>query len=220
MREPELYNERLNQLIRLVSEMDEHFDAPTQRRPQPARRSGTIAKALAAAAAVAFGFLPRTTPPNSSSPTHAGPTRVQIDYQPARIIRQAARIDAFEACSAEQAYASILLRVYDDDCQCVKWRLHRFDDGAALCVMRPGEMIEFTLDVSTAPPVEQVAMLVLAAQRDALPMTSSEVADLLACLNESLPPTAIGEQPTCCSAPAGDCLPPGVALVERPFVVE
>ena len=214
-------NERLSQLIRMVAEMDRHVpadDLPVA--PAWRHHRSAVWGALAAAAALAFAFL---VPP-INRPDHramaAAPIGVQLEYRPAHTVGHTARIDAFEACSPEMTYASVLFRVYDEDCQCLTWRLHQFEDGASQCLLHPGEMLQFTLDVTHTPPVAQVAMLVVASRRDVLPATTDEAEELLACLNNSLPPTGLGDQPVCCSAPVGDCLPPGVALLERQFIVD
>ena len=214
-------NEQLGRLIRRVIELDDlageaqplagilHPRISSARRPA---LSVGIAAAVAVAMLLPFGA-------NRDYRTYAAPAMV-IDYAPAHHGVDDSRIDTFHTCPTEDAFALVLFRAWDTDCQCVAWKLHEFADGRALMRLAAGEALEIPLDVSNSPPVEQVVVFAVSNRRDELPATAREAEELLACLNTTLPPSALGEQPVCCAAPVESCLPPGVALVQRSFVVE
>ncbi len=157
-------------------------------------------------------------------PASRRPALSSLDGVPVVLARHAPmpepgkQVERFRSCSAEDAYAVVVLRAWSPDCGCVTWRVHEFDDGTRFARLPAGEDVSIHLDVlDDDPRVDQMFMLAVARQLGDLPLDRESAASLIECLNQSLPPEQLGE-------PTGDspealvaCVSPSVRVIPHAF---
>lgn len=218
---------QLERLLAQLAEHDELFDGrarqapPTPRTPRIQIVGIRALLPLAAAAAIAL-FLMRTPAARVLQPMPAPlqvsladvtPLPISMDHCTGRC-EDGKRLDVMQSCSDEDAYALVLYRTWSHDYRGLVWRLYRFADGTSLAKLRAGEAIDIPVEVNSAPAVEQTVVLAVARRVGDLPVSTAETDDLLACLNDSLPPTRI-EFPGQPAEAARGCLPQGVTVLPK-----
>jgi len=204
---------RLENLIRQLAEIDDLFGSgrtdPLQRRAP--HRIEWLAPAAAILLALCFWIPPRRPVPTDLTPV------VSIDYEPDPTPDRPPRIDRLHACADVEAYALILLRTWSHECECLTWRLHRTPEGHLLIRLRPGRGLEVPVDVSDAPPIEQVLILAVAREASRLPDSPEQLARLLTCLEQNLSPMPEDADTQQAVSLVQACLPAGVTVVPRSF---
>ncbi|MBU0618515.1 MAG: hypothetical protein KKI02_12425 [Planctomycetes bacterium] len=222
----------LENLVRMAAEIDElehaartfeslgditpstiRFDR--RRRRQPVWQLGVFAAAAAAALLVAL--LPTTT---DQQPSSAFASSFQIDYCPAVPRYDGVRIDHFEHSSSEQCAVLAIFNTWEKDCQCLAWQLYEWEDGRALAELSPDEVHRITIDVTDAPPIEQLLLVAIAKNPSDLPGDETQTYELLDCLNEVAPPTDPRESAAAYASAVRSCLPDTVTVVPQPFFVD
>ena len=199
----------LEKLLRVAAEA-QAFARPLQ----PVRFArGWLWATSAAAAVLALVFVNPRTIERYSVPVGA----IEIEHV-SQAGQAGMRVDVLQPCLDTAAAALVLLRVWDGDCSCLQWKVHEFEDGSTITQMERGDAVQIPLDVSDTPPVEQSVLLAVARRPSDLP-SRNERDSLLACLNGVCPP-ALPSDASCQNPDVLPCLPDGVTLVQRPFVVE
>lgn len=204
----------------------------TPRRPLWLDVAATIS---AAAAVLALAWLPPSLAPQRTAYAHP---QVQIAHVPGTPWDDGVRIDCFESSVSEPVSAVAVLHTWHDDCQCLKWDIHEWEHGRYLKNLSPGETHEIAVDVTGAPPVEQLVVLAVARNRSELPADEEQASRLLDCLNDIAPPgescedayfaclrmedstPEMCEEMVACAAADSAvwaCLPEGITLVQQPF---
>lgn len=207
----------LQALIRQTVEMDELAFA---RRAQPvAIRFSRIARAaipIAAAVLLPLFLSPfgQKSAPHASHHPGSNAAMVSVDYLAAGSHSRAGTI---HSCAQKPAMALVLLRIWEEDCQCIAWKLHENPDGSSWVVLHPDEPLDIPLEPGDAPAVEQAVLL--AVSSDANP-TETDAEQLLTCLNRECPAVWPGEEALADPSEVLPCLPSGVTLVRRSFVAD
>lgn len=177
-----------------------------------------IAVPAAAAAACVLALLhPRAA---LDSRRAAATVPFQIIHCPGERLDDGLRIDSFEPTASEYCVVLAIFHTWRDDCQCLSWQLHEWEDGGMLAEFAPGQRLDITLDVTDAPPVEQLLVMAVAQNPDDLPSTIEETYGLMDCLNEVRPPTDPCESAAAYASAVEACLPEGVRVIPQPFYVE
>ena len=182
--------------------------------------------AVAAAACLLLLLWPRqsqTAPPTSATPAvvqrqHEIP--VEIDYCPALPRKDGIRIDRFEPSSPESCSVLAIFHSWHEECKCLTWELDEWEDGRPLAEFSPGRVLDIALDVTGAPPLQQLLVVAIAKDPGDLPSTDADTCELLQCLNEVRPPTDPGDSPAAYGSAVRACLPESVTVVPQPFFVE
>jgi hypothetical protein len=183
------------------------FDRPRDRRPF--WRLG--ASTAAAAAVLLLVLLPL------SSARHS---RFEIAYCPSVPRFDGVRIDRFEPSSPQQCVVLAIFHTWQTDCQCLAWQLYEWEDGRPLAEFTPEQVHDITIDVTDAPPLEQLLLVAIAKNPRDLPSNEADTSDLLDCLNELAPPTDPHGSATSYASAVRACLPDTVKVVPRSFFVE
>jgi hypothetical protein len=217
----------LSNLIRQATELEALLDAEAF----PARGDAPLVTArrlslrwgLAAAAALALAvILPMR---DSSLLRPSADAWVFMDAPAPGIAPDGAAdgADSFQrirSCSDQDAYAIVLLREWLPECQCMDWRVHEFEGGAALMRLRAGQEIEIPVHVAGDPPLQQQLFLAIAPRLFGLPTSAQATEDLLACLTDAAPPTtADTDDPggSGYTAVVQECFPPDVTILPSTF---
>lgn len=222
----------LENLVRMAAEIDEFEHAartfeplggiiPSTIRLEPRRRRQPVWQlgipAAAAAAALLMALLP---PAADRKPISAFVSSFHIDYCPAVPCYDGVRIDHFEHSSPEQCAVLAIFNTWEKDCQCLAWQLYEWEDGRALAELSPDEVRSITIDVTDAPPIEQLLLVAIAKNPSDLPSNETQTYELLDCLNEVAPPTNPHESAAAYASAVRSCLPDTVTVVPQPFFVD
>jgi len=237
----------LESLLRMVCEIDEiertagvsappaeqrqpalHRGAPPvhgeKRRPLAAlrfaRRPWRGALALGALAAAACLMLVFRAPTQPRRYYQAAAIPLDVAYCPGVADAHGQRVDRFEPTTPEYCVVLAIFHKWQNGCRCLTWQLHTWEDGRTVAEVRPGEAPEIALDVTDAPPVEQLLLVAISSRASDLPSDEAELDGLLDCLNDITPPTDGCENAEVCARAAQSCLPAGVTVVPRSFFVE
>ncbi len=221
----------LKNLVRMASEIDE-FEraarAPDRLddvapatikfdRGRPRRPLWRIAAPAAAAAALLLALLPTTA---HRPPSAAFASSFQIDYCPTVPRYDGVRIDHFEPSSDEQCTVLAIFNTWENDCQCLAWQLYEWEDGRSLAELSPNEIHKIAIDVTDAPPIEQLLVVAIAKNPSDLPSNERQASELLDCLNEVAPATEPYESAAAYASAVRACLPDSVTVVPQPFFVD
>ncbi|UCG32083.1 MAG: hypothetical protein JSU68_10500, partial [Phycisphaerales bacterium] len=125
------------------------FLLASPRRPRWFDAAATI---TAAAAVLALALLLPSLAPQR---TAYGQPQVQISYLPGTPRDDGVRIDCFQPDASERVDAVAILHTWHDDCQCLQWHIHEWENGCPLTNLIPEETHEIAVDVTGAPPVVQ-----------------------------------------------------------------
>jgi hypothetical protein len=221
----------LENLVRMASEIDEleraarasdRLDdvAPATIKFDRARQRPSLWRLglpAAAAAALLLALLPTTA---YRPPSAALASSFQIDYCPTVPRYDGVRIDHFEPSSEERCTVLAIFNTWQKECQCLAWQLYEWEDGRALAELSPNEVHRITIDVTDAPPVEQLLVVAIAKNPSDLPSDEKQTYELLDCLNEVAPPTDPRESAAAYASAVRSCLPDSVTIVPRPFFVD
>lgn len=185
-----------------------------------------IGLSAAAAACLLFILWPRShppTPPAGELLTVAEASKeipVEIDYCPALPRRDGVRIDRFEPSSPENCSVLAIFHTWHEECKCLAWELYEWEDGRPLAEFSPDRVLDIALDVTNAPPLEQLLVVAIARDPNDLPRSETDTCELLHCLNEVRPPTDPGDTAAAYASAVRACLPKGVTVVPQAFFVE
>jgi len=113
-----------------------------------------------------------------------------------------------------------VFRAWHQDCQCLAWQLHVWEDGRPSVELLPQDICDIMIDVTDAPPVEQLLLVAIARDPEDLPRNSAQAGDLLDCLNAVIPPSGPNGHVAAYASAVRLCLPEGVTVVPQSFVVE
>lgn len=171
-------------------------------RPVRLRISAAI---LAAAASIAFWFMPRAGV--------SAPPIVPVVYA-------GAHAETSDTCVQpqvpEDGLLLAVLRVWDSACDCMTWRVHRWDDGQLTTPACADDVVDIPVALADDPPIEQ--FVVLAVSDDVDPLASAEEADqLLACLRATPVSEWTRGGPLDHAQAVASCLPVGVRVVPQSF---
>ena len=180
------------------------------------RRISRAAVPIAAAILLPLFLSPiaKDVAPRGSRQAETRAALVSVDYLAADAQAQSGTI---HSCAETPAMALVLLRMWEVDCQCIAWKVHENADGSAWVQLLANEAFEFALESTGAPAVEQAVLLAVSDQA-APDETDADL--LLACLNRTCPAVWPGEEPLANPSDVLPCLPSGVTLVRRSFVVD
>lgn len=153
--------------------------------------------------------------------------RISITYLPDPQGSDAeVRIDAFHVTANKDCSMVVFLRDWDEDCGCLRWRLHDWKDqtrpnGCALVGLhlKAGESIALEVDVSDVPPFEQILMIATADRPEDLPSENTDANLLLDCLAGPCPDETPDADLFALLNDAPDCFPRGVNVCGELFVV-
>ncbi|MCA9243050.1 MAG: hypothetical protein KDA32_03775 [Phycisphaerales bacterium] len=127
------------------------------------------------------------------------------------------RVDQFCPTAREECVLMAVFRAWREECGCMEWELHRWDNGDVVVQAEPGDAPPINRHVTGTPPVQQVLILAVASRSSQLP-GADEADDLIDCLNASDVSTWEGGAENYSTAVAG-CLPDSVTIVPQAFVV-
>lgn len=122
----------------------------------------------------------------------------------------------FEACVDLTGQAVVLARSWHPDCDCLRWRIVAWADGALARPIHAGETVLVELnaqhDVAAVPAQER--MLVFAVARDFgdLSQTTAEADALLECLNGNSDGVCIAPDTEICTSVVASCFPEPVTI--------
>ena len=184
------------------------------------RRGWRAALSIGAVAAAACLWFFLRLPAEQSSVQQASALPLQVAYCPGVPFTDGQRIDRFEPNSPEYCVVLAIFRTWQQGCRCLVWQLHEWEDGRTLAELMPGDVPDIELDVTDAPPVEQLLVVAISPRASDLPSSDDEVDGLLQCLNELSPPTESCESAEVCAMAVESCLPEGVTVVPQSFFVE
>ncbi len=222
----------LENLLRMVAEVDE-LDRAARRADEmrrdvaatipfgAARGRHWLSRLGVPAAAVAALVLAWVGAP--SAPERPGVVcapGLEILHWPGDREDDGARIDCFEPTPSERCVVLAIFHAWQPDCQCLEWQLYKWEDGRPLTELTPDEVRDITLDVTGAPPVEQLLVVVIAKDPRDLPGNDTQAFSLLDCLNDVEPATDAWESTTAYASAVQACLPASVRVVPRSFFVE
>jgi hypothetical protein len=145
---------------------------------------------------------------------------IAIDYCPGIPQHDGLRIDHFEPTAPEYCVILAIFHTWHDECNCLAWHLYEWEDGRTLIEVAPGQAVEIALDVTDAPPVEQVLLVAVSRDPADLPRTTEETYDLMDCLNEVTPPTDPRGSAAAYASAVKACLAKGVRVIPQSFFVE
>ena len=189
------------------------------------RRWIDLAVPLTAAALVIWSFLPNWHPsrgvdhPVQHAPLVKADT-MDLSYWPGEADDDGARVDCFQAHAAENCSVVAVFHRWYEDCQCLDWQLYSWEDGRPLADLSAQDVEDITLEVTDAPPVEQLLVIAIARNPADLPRDETEALALIACLEEVAPDADENEAASQYASAVRSCLPPSVTVVPRSFVVE
>lgn len=220
-REAKLSEQQIDRLLRGLIEADsllgcDRLAPGGEASAGPRQRGLRIAWAarLATAAALLLAWrVPAPAPFRSTPPAPA----LEIEYGAGHAAEGAGRVATFRPCTDQNAYALVLFRGWSDECACLTWHVHEFEDGSPLAALTAGEPVEIALEVTPDPPVEQFIILALARRRGDLPTDGDDARRLLACLNEAAPPAWPGEPDEHYALAVQMCLPGSAQVVRQPL---
>ena len=184
------------------------------------RRTWRVAVSIGALAAAACVSLLIRSPTQQRAVHKTAAGLLDIAYCPGVPLQDGQRVDRFEPNTREYCVVLAIFRSWHNGCRCLTWQLHEWEDGRTLAEVAPGEAPEIALDVTDAPPVEQLLLIAFSPHASDLPSSEDEVNGLLDCLNDITPPTEVCESADVCALAAESCLPDGVTVVPRSFFVE
>lgn len=212
----------LTHLLAMLDEADRlSAQAPrvVPRRPvSGARLSARGWVAAAAAAVLAFAFIPRELKPGDLRRASAPWARAAVGH--VDLTATASRDDGvmqFRPVSSDPMTAMVLARGWNWDCHCMAWSLLPWENGSIVTELSPEQRPELAFDAGDLPPYDHFVILAAAPSRAALPIGPDEEGDLLACLNEQPAFDAGLTEPGEVSAYVQRCLPGGVTVVSRSF---
>lgn len=110
-----------------------------------------------------------------------------------------------------------IFRAWSADCNCLDWRLHRFEDDATQTMLNAGDSVDIELAMTDAPPVEQALILLVASHSDALPSDVESARPLIGCISDQTPVDARSTESFSYASAVSSCVPPEVTLVSHPF---
>ncbi len=223
--------QEFDNLIRMAVEIDElersalAFDEADRRDVTiPIRRAGGMQRprryllSAATAAAVILALLPTLS--NESPTPSANDTPFEIAYCPTVPQLNGIRIDRFEPSSPRECAVLAIFRAWHTDCDCLAWQLYEWDDGRPLAELTPEKVHEIMLDVTDAPPLEQLLVIAVAKNPNDLPRSESDTHDLLTCLNKVTPSSDLSDNAAAYASAVRSCLPDSVQIVPQSFCVE
>ena len=228
-------DDALNKLIRHAAELRE-LEASLQgrpvlrmspsdagRRPEAAsRRSMRIGWLVAAPFAAAACWLAFVTTDRESALPHAPlstPAVIQIREVAAGGPGSTDRPQRFVTEASQQFAMMALLRTWSNECECLSWTVHEFEDGGTVAMVDQLNRREVAIDVADAPPVAQLLVVAAADRRTDLPTTPAQTEALLACLNDRPVAHETEVDAVALSDNVMACLPHDVAVVPKAFVV-
>jgi len=220
-------NDTLDKLIRMAAEAEAleteltgvRRGAPSALRIPPATMSrrfwlAGIPTAVAAGWALWIAVAPR---PTAESPIVAN-SEVQVRRIAGLPPATTPCVVTFDASSQQQMSMMAILRTWSDECECLSWQVHRFQDGSTVARVDEINNQQLDIPVGNAPPVAQLLVVAAANRTEDLPDNAAENKALLDCLNER--PYASDDEPDvfALATAVESCLPMGVAVVPKPFV--
>lgn len=215
----------LENLVRMAAEIDAFERAAQVGAPKDDAAPATIrfddtrdwrsrwrlGVSVAAAATLLLALLP-------PSPARHAP--FEIAYCPSVPRYDGVRIDRFEPSSGQQCAVLAIFHTWEKECQCLAWQLYEWEDGRPLAEFTPEQVHDITIDVTNAPPLEQLLVIAIAKNPRDLPSNEADTHNLLDCLNELAPPTDPRDSATAYASAVRACLPDSVKVVPQPFFVE
>jgi len=218
-------DKELENLVRMAAEIDAlehaaHMSEPLGDdtpaiirfdRGRDRRLPWRLGAGAAAAAAILLALLP---PATITRP------QFEIAYCPSVPRYDGVRIDRFQPSSPQQCAVLAIFHTWEKDCQCLAWQLYEWEDGRPLAELTPDQVHDITIDVTDAPPLEQLLVVAIAKHARDLPSSEADTYDLLECLNELAPPTDPRDSARAYASAVRACLPDSVKVVPQPFFVE
>lgn len=126
----------------------------------------------------------------------------------------------FRSVAREGCFVLAVFRMWNGECQCLAWKVYRWDDGDPLAELDAGQTLDLRLDAADLPPIEQLLVLAVAPRPDGLPDTGEEADALLACLNQRTPTPAEDDRIERYASAVRECLPSGVTVLPHPFEIK
>jgi|GEM_PF-3506102 len=223
----------LKNLIRMAVEIDE-IDrgalqgdlAPTNATVIPisrATRRKRLIKQLtwpvAAAVALTLSFFPSANrAPRDLGLASSG--SFEVVHCPAVPVLNGKRVDRFRPSPGEKCSVLAVFHSWQIDCQCLAWQVYEWEDGRSFAELTPGQIHDITLDVTDAPPLEQLLVVLIANKSEDLPVCNPYSCVLLDCLNEIAPPTDPRANAAAYASAVRSCVPDSVRVVPHAFYVE
>ncbi|MGE3167099.1 MAG: hypothetical protein AB7O52_19510 [Planctomycetota bacterium] len=168
------------------------------------------------------GFEVVLHPPGMAAPAREC-DQVSIRYLPSVKSGSDQRVDHFELLAEEDCVVLVLLRTWDAECACLRWRVHSWLDREGCLdprrALASGESIELPVDVSHVPPCEQAVMVATARHIDELPLDFAEASAVVACMDGSSPDETPDADVVAMLSGAPSCFPREVRLCGEMFPV-
>jgi hypothetical protein len=158
--------------------------------------------------------------PTSQSDLTSDAIPIRVEYCPGVRLASGARIDRFQPSASERCSVLALFRTYHEECRCLAWRIYEWEDGRPLAELDPEQVVDIALEVTDAPPVEQLLVVAVARRPTDLPADHEQTTELLDCLNEVSPPTEWQAEASAYASAVKACLGSGVTVVPQSFFVE
>jgi hypothetical protein len=200
---------------RIAPPSAEPLSGPRLRTPGVRWTRRLAAVPIAAAASLAL-LLWYNSPPTTSSAA----IQMQVEHCPGLPLPDGVRMERFQPSSPEHCVVLALFRTYRDECRCLAWRVHEWEDGRPLAELDPQQVLDIVLDVTDAPPIEQLLVVAAARVPADLPSDSEEASELLQCLDEQVPPTECRSDAASYATAVRACLGDRVTVVPQSLLVE
>lgn len=174
---------------------------------------------LAAAVALLYVLLPtgRSVPPSSRPPLSmlAGAARpFDIAVCPVEPARNGVR----NGSTDDGIYKVVaIFQTWRKECECHAWQLYEWEDDRSFAEMSPEQIHEIALDVTGAPPLEQLLCVAIAHNSADFPLCVPESCELVECLNEVNPSEDSRESAAEYATAVRACLPDTVRVVPQSF---
>ena len=222
----------LENLLRMVVEIDgldraaraapPRIEPPTLRPVRLVRRRPWLLLRFGLVASAAAVLLLTLAMPHQTQPEPvAGPQcPLAIDFWSGVPREDGVRMACFEPSTSERCSVLAIFRRWQHDCQCLVWQLYEWEDGRPLAELSPEEISNIALDVTDAPPVEQLLVVAIARNPGDLPTSADQAGILLNCLDDVEPPAGAHAGVSAYATAVQQCLPEGVTVVPRPFLIE
>ena len=101
------------------------------------------------------------------------------------------------------------------ECECHAWQLYEWEDNRSLAEMTPEQIQQLALDVTGAPPLEELLVVAIAPNADDLPLCEPESCELVDCLNDVAPAGQTRGNAAEYASAVRACLPDTVRVVSH-----
>ena len=129
--------------------------------------------------------------------------------------------DGYEHSAGEETLKVVaIFQTWKKECECHVWQLYEWEDDRSLADMTPEQIHEITMDVTGAPPLEELQVVAIARNSADLPLCIPESCELVECLNQVSPTNDARDNSVAYATAVRDCLPDTVRVIPQSLFQE